>query len=106
MRRFAPSAVLIVLLFVGFVRSSESTERGLELTQVARAFPRHKGPTVLYVNFDGWTKPDKEGHTIEPFHSTTGNRDRDIQDILFRTSQRFAPFDVEVRRITGNGKYD
>jgi hypothetical protein len=109
MQRRSLCATLFILLVAGLAQSGETSgaaKEPLELTEVARAFPRHNGSTVLYVNFDGWTKHDREGHTIQPFQSTTGNRDRDIQDILFRTAQRFAPFDVEVRRMTGNGKYD
>jgi hypothetical protein len=77
-----------------------------ELTQVARQFPRHQGPTVLYVNFDGWKNHDGKGHDVLPFQPTTGRRDRDIQVILFRTAEIYAPFDVEVRRLRGNGKRD
>jgi hypothetical protein len=109
MRRIALTATLIALLFARMVWSGEpqgAKKEPLELTQLALQFPRHKGSTTLYVNFDGWSKHDKEGHNIEPFKSTTGNRDRDIQDILFRTAERYAPFDVEVRRMKGNGKYD
>ena len=106
MRRIALTATLIALLFARMVWSGEpqgAKKEPLELTQLALQFPRHKGSTTLYVNFDGWSKHDKEGHNIEPFKSTTGNRDRDIQDILFRTAERYAPFDVEVRRMKGNG---
>jgi hypothetical protein len=109
MKRLALTATLFALLFAGLVWSGEPHQQSkepLELTQVARQFPRHNSSTTLYVNFDGWTKHDKEGHNIEPFKTTTGNRDRDVQDILFRTAERYAPFDVEVRRMRGNGKYD
>jgi hypothetical protein len=72
-----------------------------DMTGVASLFPRHSGPTMLYLNFDGWT-----GQGVSSFQSTTGNRTQDIHDIIFKTSQIFAPFDVEVRRIYGNGAYD
>lgn len=102
MKRFIlPFAVLI--LTIGFVETpaaAQTAARGLDLTAIARQFPRHEGPTVLWVNFDGWRDKD---HRVRPFQTTTGNRDRDIQDILFRTSEIFAPFDVVVRRAFNNG---
>jgi hypothetical protein len=109
MQRIIFSALLAGLLFAGLVQSGEnkdSKEQALELTQVARKFPRHKGATVLYVNFDGWRNYDGKSHDIQAFVGNSGTRERDIQDILFRTAQRFTPFDVEVRRITGNGRHD
>ena len=39
-----------------------SAARPLDLADVARRFPRHPGPTVLYINFDGWTDHDGQGH--------------------------------------------
>jgi hypothetical protein len=76
------------------------------MTQVARLFPRHRGPTVLWVNFDGWRNYRGGEHSVQPFRTTIGNRDRDIQLILFRTAERFAPFDVQVRRAFGNAGFD
>src|SRR5206468_13109065 len=57
-------------------------------------------------NFDGWKDHDKKGHNIQPFQSQTGKRSRDIQEILYRSSEIFAPFNVRVIRIYGEGKYD
>src|SRR5262245_40373401 len=65
-----------------------------DMTGVAQLFPRHSGPTTLYLNFDGYTSQG-----VNAFQSTTGNRSQDIHDILYRTSELFAPFDVEVRRM-------
>lgn len=70
----------------------------VSMTQLAALHDPHDGPTTLYLNFDGSTAA-----AVAPFESTTGNRTRDINEILFRTSEMFAPFDVEVRRISGNG---
>src|SRR5437868_6508099 len=70
-----------------------------DYTQIAQMFPRHSGTTNLVLNFDGWKD---EG--ISPFQTTTGNRDRDIQDVLYRVSETFAPFDVRVLREFGNGE--
>src|SRR5437867_13191717 len=72
-----------------------------DMTGVAQLFPRHSGPTVLYLNFDGWASQG-----VSSFQSTTGDRTRDIHEILFRTAQIFAPFDVQVQRRYGDGSYD
>jgi hypothetical protein len=86
---------------------AKSTASGsLDMTELARRFAPHRGPTRLYINFDGWNNRDKKGHRIQPFRATTRSRDRDIQEILYRTSEIFAPFNVQVVRITGDGNYD
>jgi hypothetical protein len=72
-----------------------------DMTQLALQFSRHAGPTTLYLNFDGSTADG-----VSSFQSTSGDRNRDIHEILFRTQEFFAPFDVIVRRITGNGNRD
>jgi hypothetical protein len=74
-----------------------------DMTQMAQLFPPHPGPTHLYLNFDGWTNAEgNQGRTIYPY----AGDETDIQNILFRTSEIFAPFDVEVSRAYGNGTYD
>jgi Ca2+-binding RTX toxin-like protein len=70
------------------------------MTQLANLFPTHAGVTNLYLNFDGSTE-----HLVSAFETTTGNRNRDIQEILFRTAEMFAPFNVQVQRIHGNGAH-
>src|SRR5262249_20282693 len=72
-----------------------------DMTVLAQQFPRHPGPTALYLNFDGW-----QDRGISPFLSTTGDRERDIQEILYRTAEVFAPFDVHVVRRLGDGSLD
>ncbi|HYV35416.1 MAG TPA: hypothetical protein VE988_06915 [Gemmataceae bacterium] len=72
-----------------------------DMTGVASLFPRHAGATILYLNFDGNT-----AQGVSSFQSTTGNRTSDIHEILFRVSEIFAPFDVQVERIYGNGSLD
>jgi hypothetical protein len=74
-----------------------------DMTQWAKTLnAAHAGPTQLYLNFDGYSAKSwsafqpENGHTLE----------QDIQEILFRTSEYFAPFDVEVQRLTGDGNYD
>jgi hypothetical protein len=78
-----------------------------DMTQLAALFPTHNGPTTLYLNFDGWANA---GHRIHAFETEAGdtaaNRDRDIQDVLFQTSEMFAPFNVEIRRTFGNAHFD
>jgi uncharacterized protein (TIGR03067 family) len=97
---------LLVLLPPTRTVARRASER-LDMTRLARRFPRHRGPTILFVNFDGWRRRQYHGlrHRIDPFRSRTGQRERDIQDILFRTAQTFAPFDVQVRRRWGDGNY-
>src|SRR5262245_19632484 len=72
-----------------------------DMTQLAQQFDRHSGPTILYLNFDGNTT---EG--VSAFQIVSGDLKRDIHEILFRTQEIFAPFDVQVRRIYGNGTTD
>src|SRR5262245_49457495 len=72
-----------------------------DMTGLAQLFPRHSGPTILYLNFDGNTSQG-----VSSFASTSGNRTQDIHDIMYRTSETFAPFDVQVRRIYGDGATD
>ncbi len=71
-----------------------------DMSSLAARFPRHTGPTVLALNFDG----DKGACTA--FSALGSNRDQDIQDILFETSEVFSPFDVEVVRVFGDGTID
>jgi hypothetical protein len=105
-------SVLALLLLLGSETSSFAREHSgadqafTELAQVARLFPRHRGPTMIYVNFDGWKNYDGKGHHILPYRADDGTRGRDIQLTLFRTAEIFAPFEVQVRRLRGNGKRD
>jgi hypothetical protein len=69
-----------------------------DMTQLAQLFPRHAGPTNLYLNFDGDTAAG-----VSAFQAVTANRDRDIAQVLYESSELFAPFDVQVRRVTGDG---
>src|SRR5206468_2681808 len=73
----------------------------------------HVGPTHLYLNFDGF------GDNVQPYTHWTGTpkagdprgvadpdlTQRDIQEILFRVSEIYAPFNVQVSRLFGNGHY-
>ena len=71
-----------------------------EMADLARLFPPHAGPTSLLINFDGYAD---EG--VAPFMSVSGNRDQDIQNILFRVSEVFSPFDVKVMRWAAMGVF-
>ncbi len=57
-------------------------------------------PTILWLNFDGGNVPLNRGNSsfqqMLPFDSAT--RERDIQDIIYRVSETFAPFNVMVMR--------
>jgi hypothetical protein len=80
-----------------------STVPVTDMTALSKQFPTHTGPTILYLNFDG------SGDAIAPFQDLnggSGDRDRDIQEILYRTAEIFAPFNVEVERMSGKGNFD
>jgi hypothetical protein len=51
-------------------------------------------PALLALNFDGFATQG-----VSPFQGTN----QDIQEILYRTAEVFAPFNVQVRRATGDG---
>jgi hypothetical protein len=75
----------------------------------------HDGPTSLFLNFDGGSFTDSKGntYTASPFQSPSSflgggpahDVDQDIQEILYRTSEIFAPFNVRVTRLQGAGAY-
>lgn len=59
-------------------------------------------PTYLYLNFDGYkADPDNSGNDVTPFSGSGA----DIDSILYRTAEEFAPFNVIVQRIGGNANY-
>lgn len=68
-------------------------------------------PAILALNFDGWA--DYDGNNIQPFAGTTDNNkdgvpdnpDQDIQEILYRVAELFAPFNVQVVREIGDGSH-
>jgi hypothetical protein len=70
---------------------------GVDMTTMATTlggYP-HSGPTHLYLNFDG-------AAAVTP----AGLSDQTIQEILFRTSEIYSPFNVVVSRLTGSGSAD
>src|SRR5262245_60307381 len=71
-------------------------------------YATHTGPMPVALNFDGnFLKDDGPEHDapIAPYDNGSPGRDQNIQDILFRTSEIYAPFDVEVFRATGADDY-
>ncbi len=64
-------------------------------------------PQALLLNFDGWTNVpgsvnnDGKAHSVSPFSGTP----QQVNDIIFRVSELFAPFDVTVEQIHGGGVY-
>jgi hypothetical protein len=87
-------------------RDALEAREGLDMSAWARQLPKRRGPAMVYLNFDGWYDQDGKGHLVVPFSATTGNRERDIQDILYRTAQSFAPFNIRLARLKGNGNHD
>jgi hypothetical protein len=71
---------------------------GWDYTTLVQTFPGYPaaGPTHLYLNFDG------NGNNAASFTGTS----QDIQEILYRTSEIFAPFNVEVSRRNGASNFD
>jgi hypothetical protein len=60
------------------------------------------GPTYLYLNFDGYkANPDNGGMDITPFTGSAA----DVDSILYRTAEEFAPFNVIVQQMSGNAKF-
>ncbi len=69
-----------------------------DMTDLARVFPTHSGPTSLYLAFDGFSIGQ---NTVARYEGAFGgNRDESIQEVVFRTAELFAPFNVQVRRAT------
>lgn len=64
--------------------------------------PLPSGTTTLYLNFDGWSNcPYNSNQNVNGAALTA----MDEQDILYRTTEIFAPFNVRVLPISGNGVY-
>jgi hypothetical protein len=80
-----------------------------ELSEVAQRYARHAGTTNLYLNFDGGTIDDDQAggrKTIQAYQPNTPfDRNQAIEDIIYRVSEIFSPFDVRVRIIRGAGNY-
>jgi hypothetical protein len=72
-----------------------------DMTQWAAQFGTQNHTQVLALNFDG-----DSADGVSPFVAQAGkDRDAAIQDILYRVSELFSPFNVSVFRTTGNGAH-
>src|SRR5262249_6235268 len=79
-----------------------STTDLVKQLQSAGQLATPSGPTFMYLNFSGWTNcPYNNAHNITPFQGTFA----DQVDILYRTAEIFAPFNVEVLPLYGDGRY-
>lgn len=73
--------------------------------QASGKLARPSGPTMLYLNFDGYTNNPYSGEIGSTAVGKFAGTARDIQSILYKTAEIFAPFNVEVQQITGDGSY-
>jgi hypothetical protein len=75
-----------------------------DMTELAQSLgPPPDQPTHLYLNFDGFQGTyEGQNHDVAAFAGSSS----DIQDILFRVSELYAPFNVEVSRLQGQNNYD
>src|SRR5262245_43028589 len=72
-----------------------------DMTGWAQRFPAPTHSQRLLLNFDG---KNNEGSNISKFVAPSGqNTEATIQDIIFRVSEIFSPFNVEVQRVTSDG---
>jgi hypothetical protein len=83
-----------------------------DMTQIPFAAP--SGPTTLGLSFDGedfysyggFLGIGSQSIKVHAFNSgTPAQTDQNIQDMLFRVSEIYAPFDVEVTRVHGSNTY-
>jgi hypothetical protein len=88
-----------------------------DMTYMAQQFQPQPGPTILALNFDGQGETTWDGKTVSvtPFRNTdlfnsdpsaANSVDQDIQAILYRVSEVFSPFNVEVIKQAGSGTVD
>src|SRR5262245_60312964 len=65
------------------------------------------GPTHIYLNFDGYQDGD---HTVAAYTGSVDDKPMELEDqindILFRVSEMFSPFNVAVSRLDGFNNYD
>ena len=84
-------------------RSLMSASPITDMTQWAQQFGTQAHVQGLTLNFDG---DHQGGSNIAAFVPQAGkDRDAAIQDILYRVSEIFSPFDVQVTRQMGDGVY-
>jgi hypothetical protein len=82
-------------------------ERLVPSTMSDIPFAAPSGPTTLALNFDGGpttaVSPDLR---VSAYNAGSNlQTDQNIQDLLFRTSEMYAPFNVQVTRLSGANNY-
>jgi len=65
----------------------------------AQLVPTPDHPTHLYLNFDGY---QDDTHTVAAYNSSA----QTVNEVLYRVSEIFSPFNVTVSRIYGVGTFD
>jgi hypothetical protein len=81
-----------------------------DLSQLPLHYPQRATTTNLYLNFDGGSINDSQtgGGTwnVAAYQPPAGvDRVQAIQDIIYRTSEIFSPFNVRVRIMRGAGNF-
>ncbi len=65
----------------------------------AQLVPTPDHPTHLYLNFDGY---QDSSHTVAAYNSSA----QTVNDVLYRVSEIFSPFNVQVSQLYGAGSFD
>jgi hypothetical protein len=86
------------------VATTDSTSLVGQL-QASGKLAKPTGPTMLYLNFDGWFNTPYSGNIGSSDVGEFTGQEPDIQSILYQTAEVFAPFNVEVLQISGDGNY-
>ena len=81
-----------------------------DMVDLAFHYPTKVGHARLYLNFDGGTvnnfQSGNKARTVDPYVPPAGvDRAKAIQDIVYRTSQIFPPFNVRVMVKNGAGTF-
>ena len=81
-----------------------------DMADLAQHYPGPGFMSKLFLNFDGGTVDTPQSgikRIIKPYVPPAGvDRVTAIQDIIYRTSEIFAPFNVRVQIMRGAGNYD
>src|SRR6266700_364417 len=81
-----------------------------DMAELAQHYPGPGFMSKLFLNFDGGTVDTPQSgikRIIKPYVPPAGvDRVQAIQDIIYRTSEIFAPFNVRVQIMRGAGNYD
>jgi hypothetical protein len=81
-----------------------------DMVDLGQHFPGHGYVTKLFLNFDGGTVDTPQSgikRVISPYVPPAGvDLVQAIQDIIYRTTEIFAPFNVRVQIMRGAGNFD